>query len=140
MISMVRKRLTPTKAASGAPGSSSTERKARTPSTSSLLGCTGQISPPKPILRHCLTTAVAWLPPNTAIERGLSRRSRRFTNDPQRQKSCSSPHRPQKRARDDVALDLAGAFPDAFHPRVAPDALERQIVHEPHAAMYLDRL
>ena len=39
-----------------------------------------------------------------------------------------------------MALDLAGAFPDALDARVAPDALQRQVVHQPHAAVDLDRL
>ena len=59
---------------------------------------------------------------------------------------CSGPpaqlaaQRPQQRARDDVTLHLAGAVPDALDARVAPDALERQLGHQPHAAVDLQRL
>src|SRR5687767_309175 len=76
-------------------------------------------------------------PPIKTMERGKSRRTKaecvdRFTR--------LSTKRPQKRAGDDVALDLACALPDAFDAGVAPDAFERQIVHEPHAAVNLDGL
>src|SRR5690606_20955488 len=47
---------------------------------------------------------------------------------------ASSAERPQQLAADDMALDLGGPFPDALHPRVAPDPLERQFVHQSHAA------
>ena len=48
--------------------------------------------------------------------------------------------RPQQAAADDVALDLRGTVPDPLDPGVAPEAGERQIVHQPHAAMDLDHL
>src|SRR3989440_2061547 len=51
-----------------------------------------------------------------------------------------SAQRPQQSARDDVPLHLAGALPDAFDARIAPDALQRQLAHEPHAAVNLQRL
>jgi len=47
---------------------------------------------------------------------------------------------PQQRARNDVPLHLARAVPDALDARIAPDALQRQLGHEPHAAMNLQRL
>src|SRR5258707_8762316 len=84
-------------------------------------------------------TSAAGLPPNTAIERGRSRRERsRADATPSIVGSASE--RPQEVARDDVALDLAGAVPDALDPCIAPQALERQIVHQPHAAEDLQRL
>ena len=52
----------------------------------------------------------------------------------------SAPHRAQKFARDDVALDFRGALPDPFDPCIAPDPFQRQILHQPHTAMDLDRL
>src|SRR2546430_13137257 len=52
---------------------------------------------------------------------------------------ASAAQRPQQRARDDVPLHLAGALPDAFDARIAPDALQRQLAHEPHAAVNLQR-
>src|SRR2546430_11771618 len=39
---------------------------------------------------------------------------------------ASAAQRPQQRARDDVPLHLAGALPDAFDARIAPDALDRK--------------
>src|SRR5438105_2289169 len=47
---------------------------------------------------------------------------------------------PQQRAGDDVPLDLAGAFPDALDARIPPDPLERQVGHEAHTAVDLQRL
>ncbi len=38
-----------------------------------------------------------------------------------------------------MPLDFAGALPDAFDARVAPDPLQGQVVHQAHAAMDLDR-
>src|SRR5690554_7560852 len=43
-------------------------------------------------------------------------------------------------ARNDVALDFARAFPDPLDAGVAPDAFQGQFVHQPHAAMDLNRL
>src|SRR5690606_25892682 len=93
------------------------------------------MSPAKPNLRDCPTTAAACAPPKTAIERGRSRRPRLRIRHPTLASRC-----PQKLARDDVSMDLAGAVPDALDARVAPDALQRQVVHQAHAAMDLDRL
>ena len=42
--------------------------------------------------------------------------------------------RPQQAARDDMALDFRGAVPDALDPGVAPEALDGQFLHQPHAA------
>src|SRR5690242_21000208 len=47
--------------------------------------------------------------------------------------------RPQQRAGDDLALDLAGAVPDPLHPGVTPPALNRQLGHQAHAAENLYR-
>jgi hypothetical protein len=49
----------------------------------------------------------------------------------------SSAQRTQQGSRDDVALDLAGAFPDPLDARVAPDALEGQIGHHTETPMNL---
>src|SRR5437899_422195 len=46
---------------------------------------------------------------------------------------------PKQLARDDVPLDLARAIPDALDASVAPEPLQRQFVHQPHAAEDLDR-
>src|SRR5579859_477295 len=82
--------------------------------------------------RFWRTTSAAGLPPNTAIERGRSSRVRSLA-------MRSGPAGAQQLARDDVALDLAGAVPDPLDPRIAPQALQRQLVHEPHAAIDLQR-
>src|SRR4051794_29284276 len=52
----------------------------------------------------------------------------------------SGSQRPQQGAADDVPLDLRGPVPDALDARVAPDPLQRQLVHQPHATVDLDRL
>src|SRR4029077_10033156 len=46
---------------------------------------------------------------------------------------------PQEAAGDDVALNFAGAVPDALYTGIAPDAFQRQVAHESHAAVYLQR-
>src|SRR5215510_4238210 len=46
----------------------------------------------------------------------------------------------EHRARDDVPLDLAGPVPYPLDPRVAPEALDREVAHEAHAAEDLHRL
>ena len=51
----------------------------------------------------------------------------------------SGSQRPQQAAPDDVALDLGGAVPDALDAGVAPEARQRQVAHQPHAAVDLDR-
>ena len=38
-----------------------------------------------------------------------------------------------------MPLNLRRAFPNPLHPCVAPDALQRQVAHQPHAAVNLDR-
>ncbi len=75
--SMVARRFTPTKVASGAPGSAATSRNAGSPSISVRSGCTGQIGPAKPISRHLrITLAHQAPPPTTAMVLGRNRRSR----------------------------------------------------------------
>ena len=54
--------------------------------------------------------------------------------------SAGAFERSEQRAGDDMALDLGGAIPDALDAGVAPEAGERQVVHQPHAAVDLDRL
>ena len=102
----------------------------------SRLGWTAQILPAKPSSRVRRIATSHSSPPMKAMDlgdrAGGSRGSARARPQP--------PERPQQGARNDVALDFAGAFPDALDPRIAPDALERQLVHEPHAAVDLDRL
>ena len=48
--------------------------------------------------------------------------------------------RAEQGTRNDVPLDFRCAFPDALDTCVAPDALERQVIHQAHAAMDLDGL
>ena len=50
-----------------------------------------------------------------------------------------SPQRAEQFAADDVALNFAGTFPDAFNPCVPPDTFQRQIIHQAHATVNLDR-
>src|SRR5262245_11657605 len=52
----------------------------------------------------------------------------------------SGSHGSQHRPADDVPLDLGGAVPDPLDPGVAPDPLQGELVHQPHAAVDLDRL
>ena len=77
ITSIVASRLMPRKLASGGEGSASTDLNAIRPSNSSRDGCTGQISPSNPTLRHSRITFVHHVPPPiTAMVRGLKRRWR----------------------------------------------------------------
>src|SRR5262245_14191558 len=75
------------------------------------------------------------VPPMKTIEPGNSRRDRPVWAE---LLTGLSTERPQKRTRDDMALDFACALPDAFDACIAPDAFERQVVHQSHAAMDLN--
>ena len=84
--------------------------------------------PGKSMRRHCSMTRSAACPPMTQIERGLSRRVRFMV--PPGSISGLGAQWPQQFAGDDVALDFAGAVPDALHAGIAPEAFDGQIVHE----------
>src|SRR5688572_14422900 len=96
-----------------------------------------KISPvyPRPkVLRMATSHSV---PPTKTMERGNSKRAKGAGAV---LVAGLSTERPQQRTGDDVALNLAGSLPDSFDAGIAPDAFERQIVHEAHAAMDLDGL
>ena len=121
---MAASRGTATKAASGASGKSAMLANALRPPTSTRFGFTAHTGPAKPMRSHCLTTSAASRPPMTAMERGDSRRARGA-----RIMLALAPQRAQQRTRDNVALDFAGAVPDALDPRIAPEALDGQGRH-----------
>src|SRR5215207_3196135 len=137
MTSTASSRLTATKATSGASGSASTERTQAIPASSARLGWTAKISPGKARPRVCRIATSHSAPPMKASEPGESSRESRVVID---FGTTSSTQRPQQRARYDVALDLARSLPDALDAGIAPDALQREVVHEAHAAMNLDCL
>ncbi len=72
----------------------------------------------------------------------LKEGARAFSREaqPALERPALAAQRTQQAARDDVTLHLAGAVPDSLDARVAPDALERQVAHQPHAAVNLQRL
>src|SRR6266545_4496170 len=130
----VASRETATKAASGTPGSWDRSAKHGSPPRVSRVGWTGQISPSKPISRHWRTATSAGRPPTTTRLRGASSRRRWVPT------TGSGSERAEHRPRDDVALDLARAVPDPLDPGVPPEPLDRELVHQAHAAVDLHRL
>src|SRR5436190_6378298 len=64
-------------------------------------------------------------PPSTRVRTGSGR------------SLMSRSQRPQHRPADDVPLDLRGPVPDPLDARIAPDPLQRQLVHQAHAAVDL---
>src|SRR5215207_304302 len=137
MTATASSRLTATKATSGASGSASTERTQAIPASSARLGWTAKISPGKARPRVCRMATSHSAPPMKASEPGESSRDSRVVID---FGTTSSTQRPQQRARYDMALDLARALPDALDAGIAPDAFQRKVLHEAHAAMDLDGL
>src|SRR3954467_6766000 len=97
--------------------------------------------------RLCRTTTSATRPPGPTMRRGDSSRCRfarlpscPLTDSPPSVMGGSGAERAEHRPGDDVPLDLAGAVPDPLHARIAPEPLDRQLVHQPHAAVDLDGL
>src|SRR6056297_1397628 len=120
--------------ASGASGKSWIVGTQLSPASVSRLGFTTHICPKNPARRASLMATAASAPPMKAICRGRNSLSKFWRLAGVMRSGAEGP---QDRARDDMALDFAGAIPDPLQPAVAPEALQGHVLHQAHAAIDL---